>query len=162
MGHGRYEVTHRDPTNKALPAILRTQGAVLQVEIAPSLFTSSVSPLALITGLGAVDTGATITAIDRRVFAALGLSAIESRDVSTPSGMQVLEIHRIHIRLTQVGLELELPMVAAIDLSGGKVAVNGVPQDIIALIGRDILERCVFTYNGPAASFSLSVPEEIS
>ena len=21
MGHGRYEVTHRDPTNKALPAI---------------------------------------------------------------------------------------------------------------------------------------------
>ena len=109
-----------------------------------------------------MDTGATITAIDRRVFAALGLASFDRTQVSTPTGVQTLETYDVRAIIPQVNLELDLAGVAAVDLSGSRVILDGIEQDIIALIGRDILERCVFVYDGPAASFSLSVPEEIS
>ena len=161
MMHGRYEGTYRDPANSPSRRMLTSRGALLDIEIGrPSGIPPGIAqPLR---GLGAIDTGATSTAVDRRVFSALGLASRSFIRVSTPMGVQTLDTYQVRIWLPQVDLELDLRGVAAIDLSGASVTVDGVSQNIIALIGRDILERCVFTYNGPAASFSLSVPEEIS
>jgi hypothetical protein len=47
----------------------------------------------------------------------------------------------------------EHPAVLGADLSG-QLALPQKP--LIALIGRDILRRCVFVYNGSAGMFSLS------
>ena len=49
--------------------------------------------------------------------------------------------------------DVEAARATAVDLAGQDLA--GKP--IIALIGRDVLARCVFVYNGAMGSFSLSI-----
>jgi len=48
---------------------------------------------------------------------------------------------------------VEFGSVIGVDLSGQSIA----GQDVIVLLGRDVLSRCVLVYNGPGGSFTLAM-----
>jgi predicted aspartyl protease len=101
-----------------------------------------------ITGLGLVDTGASATCIDEQVARDLGLRSVGSVRIGTPDGVSD------HLQY----------LVEAQNLGG--VADQGVlwtvtsaslaQQNLVALIGTDILRYCVFNYNGRTGQFSIS------
>ena|ERR1017187_1793585 len=114
-------------------------------------------------GSGLIDTGASGTAIDASVVAALGLVATGSTPVHTPktgsipkicncydvsfwfmsqaaSASQPSDVHLIHPS------HITLPVMEATLLN----------QGFHALIGRDILAHCHMSYDGRAKSFILT------
>jgi hypothetical protein len=49
--------------------------------------------------------------------------------------------------------EIEFGSVIGVDLSGQSIA----GQNVIVLLGRDVLSRCVLVYNGPGGIFTLAM-----
>jgi hypothetical protein len=101
-------------------------------------------------GKALIDTGASISAIDRNVAERLGLQPI----------------NRVPIRACGDAAPFWAPTYlvlftfAARDLEDRTVAVVGLPLsrkqgDEVALIGRDLLRTARFSYDGPAGGFSL-------
>lgn len=76
--------------------------------------------------------------------------------VSTPTGVHRLNAYALRISIPEIALEGELPAVPVVDLAGARVLHDDREQQIIALIGRDVLTRCILTYDGPRASFTIS------
>ena len=105
-----------------------------------------------------VDTGAGITCVDESVLRGLDLMPVGITSIATPVGRDMRNSYRVRFELPDVELDLEHKVVTAIDLTGlrGRAAHMGHP--VIALIGRDVLALCVFTYDGPNTSFSISIP----
>jgi len=62
----------------------------------------------------------------------------------------------VRLVLPEIDLSIGFDLVVGVDLSGMVADLDGDPAPVIALIGRDVLERCVFVYDGPGAAFSLS------
>ena len=100
-----------------------------------------------------VDTGASCTCVDPSVLANLNLTPTGSVSVNTPStGATPHLANQYDIALIippNKGVPLifqTIPVVAS-DLSA---------QGLQALIGRDILKGCLFTYNGDADVFTLA------
>jgi hypothetical protein len=103
-----------------------------------------------------VDTGASNTCIDPSVLQGLGLTATGKVSVNTPStGSQPHEAD-------QYDISLVIPGAAATHapLSIGNLAVICADllqqQGFHALIGRDILARCIFVYNSQVALFTVA------
>ena len=65
---------------------------------------------------------------------------------------QVLKIDSERIKM-ESNFTVDLGAVVAVNLAGQQVQGTA----LIALIGRDILSRCHFTYGGSGGFFSLSV-----
>jgi hypothetical protein len=103
---------------------------------------------------GLLDTGASCTCIDPLVFAALGLQPTGSMPMLTPSTgptPQNADTYDVGIVIPngqQQGLVVPVLAVSASELYQG--------QGFHALIGRDILERCVLNYNGSIGLFTLA------
>ncbi len=101
------------------------------------------------TGPALIDTGASGSAVDEKIIQALGIQPVGQCSLSTPSQSKgVASVYQVRISFPQ-----------AVSFGSGDLAVIGcdlAPQGIIALIGRDILSRCVLIFNGPAAMFTLS------
>lgn len=97
-----------------------------------------------VAGLALLDTGANNTAIDDGVAQSLGLRAISSVQVNTPSGAAVQAQYLVE---TNLGAGQGLWR-----MTGSILA----PQGLVALIGTDILSSCVFVYDGVNGSFTLS------
>ncbi|MCY4548965.1 MAG: hypothetical protein OXC28_11405 [Defluviicoccus sp.] len=99
-------------------------------------------------GFALVDTGASITCIDRDVAVQAGLAVVDSGPMH--SATHANEIVPIYAgRLMISGL-------CAVDANrayGASLA----PQGLVALVGRDILAQCQFTYNGVDGSFSIAI-----
>lgn len=98
-----------------------------------------------------IDTGAACTAVDQALVSRLGLMSIGTAKIHTPSTAGAY-VERpqfdglIAIEQVERGpLHMPLPLLAT-ELTAGGFEV---------LIGRDILARCVFHYDGPHRSFSL-------
>lgn len=102
-----------------------------------------------VSGFALIDTGAAVTCVDRTAAERAGLAMVDS-------GF-----------LTSATHEAE-----AVPIYAGKLDIAGLPnnivahrayganlksQDLIALIGRDVLQRCILIYNGLDGSFSLSL-----
>jgi len=97
-----------------------------------------------------IDTGATYSCIDLSVVSQLNLLSSYEVMVFTPGtgGVpQQMKQYEVDVEVPNVGL---FPRIAAIE-----AALSA--QGIQALIGRDILARCLFVFDGPANSFSISV-----
>lgn len=107
-------------------------------------------------GLGCIDTGAWTSAVDKTVVDALSLEPVEAMTTSTPIGTAELMAYPLRLAILDIDLSLELRYVAGVDLSGAFADRGNGPEPIIALIGRDVLARCVFTYDGPGAAFTIS------
>lgn len=105
---------------------------------------------------GLIDTGASGTCVDPSVLTILGLSPTGSVTVNTPStGNQPHVADQYDVSLlipgalaTHAPLTVpNLPVMCAELLTA---------QGFHALIGRDILSRCLFSYNGAMGLFTLA------
>jgi len=112
-----------------------------------ALIASSSVPPAAVPIRALVDTGASGTCVDPSVLETLALTATGKVSVNTPStGTQPHEADQYDISLVVPGADpTHLP------LSIGNLPVICaellLPQGFHALIGRDVLSRCVFVYN---------------
>ena len=98
-----------------------------------------------------IDTGAKRTCVDAAVIAALGIQSTDVRQVrtvSTGSAALVTRVFDVAIIGGPVGTVLnpDLPALEA------DLAHHGIQ----CLLGRDALQSCVFTFDGPARRYSLT------
>ena len=102
-----------------------------------------------------VDTGASVTSIEPSVMQALGLTPTGTADIVTPStGTEVHTTDTYDVNFVILKNQNEPPLtmpnlrVAACQLF--------LKQGIHALIGRDVLSRCLLFYDGERGVFSLA------
>jgi hypothetical protein len=101
-----------------------------------------------------VDTGASCTCVDPAIIQALGLTATGSTLMFTPStGAQGHTTDQFDAKLqiycAPQQAPLEIPVI-------GVVASSLRIQGIDALIGRDVLQYCLLSYNGASGFFTLA------
>jgi hypothetical protein len=103
-----------------------------------------------------IDTGASGTCVDPSVLQALGLSPTGIVPVCTPTTGTAPQ------NMPQFDILLLIPGASAshVPLVVPTLAVLGsalhVAQGIHALIGRDVLSRCLMTYDGTSGFFSIA------
>jgi hypothetical protein len=93
-----------------------------------------------------LETGSSATTISQEVAAALGLHPVHSTLVSSPAARDVERaVYSVRLlfpnSIVFEGLAIEEPLPG---------------QDVQCVIGRDILQRAVFIYNGTSGVFSVS------
>lgn len=105
-----------------------------------------------------IDTGAALTCIRGDVAARLHLVDAGTLQIYTV-GAHLDQQARMRTT-TKRHARLQIEGVGAFDVEAAEVAeFKGVHDvDIVVLIGRDVLSRCVLIVDGPAGSFSLSRP----
>ena len=101
-----------------------------------------------VTGIGLIDTGASITAIDRSIIQQLEINPVGVSNVFTPQGSAQQELFPVKLSFVGTPIAFNFSSVLGSELRN---------QGIMALIGRDVLSRCVLIFNGPAGHFSLSM-----
>jgi hypothetical protein len=106
-------------------------------------------------GIALIDTGASITSFDASIVSKLGINPNGVALVGTAGGSQQQSTYQAKFTFPGTPIPgFEHPRVLGCNLAGQTVLNR---QPIIALIGRDILSKCVLVYNGPAGMYSLSM-----
>lgn len=100
-----------------------------------------------ISGIGLIDTGATLTCIQEDILVSLGLNPIGQVNSGTANGLKPCNIYPARIVFPTKGWTLDLGRAMGVNLAGQTIPTDP-PQPIIALLGRNLLERSVFIYNG--------------
>jgi len=153
-----YDGEFRTQAGAPGPAGLLRTGPVLPVEIAVptalSKFLSArnqqiPSPRA---GFALIDTGATRSCVDSQIVSSLGVSPIGIANLGTASGRSQHHLYPAKFDFPAMKFQVEFGSVVGVDLSGQGVGNT----QIIALIGRDVLSRCILIYHGTKGSFSLA------
>lgn len=115
--------------------------------------------LADIKGLAVLDTGASISVVDKDLARALGLpspGAAEWSGVTTGGGRSLAALRRTHLQFVGDPRAFELDMV---EVGGLRKMVPGL--DVLALLGWDFLEACRLMCDGPAGAFELTLPAPV-
>jgi len=98
-------------------------------------------------GLALIDTGASNTCIDDALARELGLPVVDVGSLSSAThAEQQCNVYPVEITLPTVVLNSPRTLGASL-----------APQGLIALIGRDVLQNCLFFYNGPVEQITLSL-----
>jgi predicted aspartyl protease len=146
-------------TKEASPAHIMSVGPRIQIEI--SVPASLVAQLVAqgkgipppITGYGLIDTGASILCVDEGILQKLNLTPFSTANLSTPNGDKPMGIYPVSISFPGTGFEtIKLARCVGADLT----TQTKPPLNTIALIGRDILSKGVFIYDGKHATFTLA------
>jgi hypothetical protein len=107
-----------------------------------------------VSGMGLVDTGTTMTAITARMLAAVGAVPCGRASTTTASGPVVVSLYRVSLTLYD-------PARSPADaLVFGSTTVTELAFDLPdadVLIGLDLIRALVFTVDGPAGQFALSL-----
>lgn len=132
---------------------LRKDGPTVEVRVEPILDAQRLMradgdevPSILIRAL--VDTGASGTLVQTSVIKRLGLEWIGTVLLTTPSTTKPLERYEYRVRVV---------LSESIAFETDVVEAPLVGQKVQCLIGRDILEYVVFTYDGPNSRFSITL-----
>ena len=99
-----------------------------------------------------VDTGASGTCVDPTCLKSLGLTSKGQTPIRTPSTgatPHFCDQYDVSIILLHKSITLRL---AAVPIIASDLAIQGIQ----ALLGRDVLSRCLLVYDGSAGSFTLS------
>jgi hypothetical protein len=153
-----YDGEFRTQEGKPGPGGLLQAGPVLPVEIAiPTALSRFLSahnqqipaPKA---GFALIDTGATRSCADNQVISSLGVSPTGIVDLGTARGRSQHHLYPAKFSFPAMKFEVEFGSVVGVDLSGQGAG----RMQIIALIGRDVLSRCILIYHGTKGSFSLA------
>jgi hypothetical protein len=146
------------PPPQPHPQILRQAGPLVAVQVeVPTLLAKYLSDSGKpvpppVTGWALIDTGATSTAVNEGTAVALGVCPVGTAKVGTAGGSQDQPVFPLKITLPQIPMAIEYEQVTGAKMDGMPV-VNGKP--LILLIGRDVLERMVFIYDGPNGQITL-------
>jgi hypothetical protein len=100
-----------------------------------------------------IDTGSGVSGIDPRVLQALDLKPVGDMQINTPSTSHTPHPcgeYLVSLSLLQSNQELHLPTFSVID------AVFQPDENIQALLGRDVLDHCLFIYDGQRQAFALA------
>jgi predicted aspartyl protease len=98
-----------------------------------------------------VDTGASITCVDPSILQQLNLTPTGAIAIHTPStGNAPHNTYQYDISLVLLHPEVQL-QIGSIPVIESQLVVQG----IHALVGRDILSRCLLVYDGRAQTFAL-------
>jgi hypothetical protein len=141
------------PRLKIAAPTLRREGPAIDIQIQPVLAAQeamradgeevpSVSVKALI------DTGASGTLIQTSIVGTLGLDWIGTVLLTTPSTTKPLVRYEYRVRIV---------LSETIAFETDAVEGDLIGQNIQCLIGRDVLEYVVFTYDGPNSRFSIAL-----
>jgi predicted aspartyl protease len=136
----------------ASSAALTAQGPVVNAELHPPPALLQLSPgtvFAVQAGLALVDTGASATVVDEAALRALGVQPVGVTRVQTPSGSEEQLVYPAELAFP--GNNLPRTTFAMV-IGSPHLAVQG----LLALIGRDVLQRALLIYNGPSGVFTLA------
>ncbi|HHT9141405.1 MAG: aspartyl protease family protein [Planctomycetes bacterium] len=131
---------------------------MLEVEIAvPSalvqyLTTQNLSIPPSVSGFALIDTGATRSCIDEQAVSTLGVNPIGTTTTMTAAGPVQQSLYPARLRFPVHGFEVEFNSAIGVNLKGQGVG----DKPLIALIGRDILAKTVFIYNGFGGFFTFA------
>lgn len=153
--HNRFFI---QPDGKLNPNILVSTGPLLSVEVSvpkelADFFTKekrAIPPPR--TGFALIDTGATRSGVDKSVITELGVKPVGVTTTLTAGGEVEQNLFPAHFRFPGEHIEIDFSSVLGVDLKRYKIS----GQPIIALLGRDILSKFLFVYNGPGGFFSIS------
>ncbi len=118
-------------------------------------FTSSIDNTVSTTGLVLIDTGATSSAVSKRIVKDLGLVVVGAGKIRTPGSdtAAVTLKYRVGVGIETLAGHSKQKNVTIED---AVVYGNLNLGDIECLLGRDILRDAILVYNGPTQSFTLS------
>ena len=102
-----------------------------------------------ITGKILLDTGASRTCVDKNVLANLGISPMGRTSVITPSGSSKQNLYPAMISFPRA----PFPPIEFSSVIGAELA----QQNLVALLGRDMLSQFVYIYNGPGGYITLAL-----
>ena len=125
-------------------------------QIADSLTKAGQPVPASISGLGLIDTGATLTCIHKNVLENLELNPIDVVTSGTANGPAQQNVYPARITFPTKGWTLDLGKAIGVDLSGQTI-MKDPPEPIIALLGRNLLQHWIFIYNGPGSYWSVAM-----
>ena len=152
-----------DQNKNTNPHGLRELGAYFPVEvhvpapIASALTKQGASVPTPVSGVGLIDTGATLTCVEETILSStLQLNPIGVVNSGTASGPVQQNVYPGRIVFPGEGWTLDIARVVGVNLAG-QVVRESVPKPIIVLLGRNFLERCVFIYNGTMGTWTLSL-----
>jgi hypothetical protein len=136
-----------------------TLGPIVHVTISPS--TRSTTPTSQISSASSysqsvpmlVDTGAERTLIDEALIDVWGLVYVSASWVTTINGTKPVRSFEISLSLGASAPASQLCLDPLIVMAR-RSPFQGMP--FRGLLGRDVLSRCVFVYNGPNHECSLS------
>lgn len=146
MPHFTLQLTPAGPIVDAFVGVSQARAAaMLQVQ-------QVVPPVKQIRAL--IDTGASNTCIDPAVLAELGLTPTGTVAVTTPTtGATPVECNQYDVALVIPAPNGPAFMVGTIAVTENEF-LNA--QGFHGLIGRDVLSRCLFGYNGAMGLFTLA------
>lgn len=138
--------------------LLRLSGPTLQIEVAvPDALSQYLTQHGLpvpppVSGLGLIDTGASVTSIHQPIFDQLGVPPVGSATVGSANGPSQQPTFPAKLSFPGTQLQgLAFTQVLSCNLTGTLIG----DQQLIGLIGRDLLQYFVFIYNGPAGTIAL-------
>lgn len=153
-----YDGEFRTSRGEPGPAALNRFGPIIPLEIAiPTALSRYLAarnePIpAPVAGVALIDTGATRSCADNQVMSTLNVNPIGRVRLGTARGRSWHFLYPAKFRFPEIRFEVEFSSVIGVDLRGQGIG----KQRIIALIGRDLLSRCILVYNGTKGSFSLA------
>jgi len=146
-----------DPAGQPSPDGLQAAGPLLPVAVAvhpilaQQLRGSGATPPAPVGGVGLIDTGASVSAVDSSVVSQLGIPPIGTINVGTAGGVQQQAQYPASFSFPGTGLPtINFNFVIGSNLTGQQ-------PPIIALIGRDVLRHFVMIYNGNFGQVVLTI-----
>jgi len=152
----------RDQDKELLSAGLTGIGPVFPIEVhVPPLIAEALDkagePIpSPVSGMALIDTGASITCVNEPVLKdSLKLNPIGVVNAGTANGPVQQNVYPGRLVFPTEGWTLDVDGVMGVNLTGQTINLEP-PQDLIALLGRNLLERWIFTYNGPGAMWTVS------
>lgn len=151
-----------DPDHNVSPIALRQLGAYFPIEvhvppqIAETMVASGQTVPNCVTGIGLIDTGATLTCIHEDILISLGLNAIGIINSGTANGPVPCNLYPARIVFPTKGWTFDIGQTMGVNLSGQTIPTDP-PQTIIALLGRTFLEHCLFIYNGLGGFWTMAL-----
>jgi hypothetical protein len=145
--------------NKINPKLLFDAGPLINVVISlpkalETAYTQQNNPLPQpLSGIALIDTGAKKTCVQDSIMQKLKVSTIGQVTSNTANGARQCNLYPAHFSFPSAHIEIDFTSVVEVNLTGQ--TFNG--QQIIALIGRDVLANCVFIYNGALGMYTLSM-----